>query len=50
MGLRLGVWGGFLLFVADNWNPSIIPPKEGMGTSGEQQESIDSFCSIINFL
>lgn len=26
MGLRLGFWGVFLLFVAGGWNPSVIPP------------------------
>lgn len=29
MGLRLGFWGVFLLFVADGWNPSVIPPGKG---------------------
>ena len=29
MGLRLGFWGVFLLFAADGWNPSVIPPGKG---------------------
>lgn len=35
------------------WQADGIPssfPREGTRTSGEQQESIDSSCSIINFL
>lgn len=50
-GWGFGVFS-FYLWQADGIPPSFLhhSPGERMGTSGEQQESIDSSCSFINFL
>lgn len=49
-GVEVGVLGCFSSICGRRMESLRHSPGEGTGTSGEQWESIDSSCSIINFL